>query len=151
MKGPLKTHGGKRYLAKRIVSLMPTHTHYVEPYAGGLAVLFGKSPEGISEVVNDLDGRFTNFWRFLKTKSFSPSFGARFKQSSSTRLNGVMPKCFWTLPTASRIARKWSSVRFGFLCLSAKHVRPLQRFQSFDAKPHALRHERASGLVAECD
>ena len=38
MKGPLKTHGGKRYLAERLVSLMPPHTHYVEPYAGGLAV-----------------------------------------------------------------------------------------------------------------
>jgi DNA adenine methylase len=66
MKGPLKTHGGKRYLAERIVELMPQHTHYVEPYAGGLAVMFAKSCEGISEVVNDLDGRFTSFWRALQ-------------------------------------------------------------------------------------
>ena len=40
MKGPLKTHGGKRYLAERLVALMPPHTHYVEPFAGGLSVLF---------------------------------------------------------------------------------------------------------------
>jgi DNA adenine methylase len=45
---------------------MPPHTHYVEPYAGGLAVLLAKSPDGISEVVNDLDGRFTNFWHVLQ-------------------------------------------------------------------------------------
>ena len=33
---PLKWHGGKHYLADRIIRLMPAHTHYVEPYAGGL-------------------------------------------------------------------------------------------------------------------
>lgn len=36
---PLKWHGGKHYLAARIVALMPPHTHYVEPFAGGLSVL----------------------------------------------------------------------------------------------------------------
>jgi DNA adenine methylase len=69
MKGPLKTHGGKRYLAERIIGLMPPHTHYVEPFAGGLAVLFAKSCEGVSEVVNDLDGRLTTFWQVLQDES----------------------------------------------------------------------------------
>ncbi len=73
MKGPLKTHGGKRYLAKRLIALMPPHTHFVEPYAGGLAVLLAKSPEGISEVVNDLDGRFTNFWKVLRGEALFAS------------------------------------------------------------------------------
>ena len=36
---PLKYHGGKTNLARRIVELMPPHLHYVEPFAGGLAVL----------------------------------------------------------------------------------------------------------------
>lgn len=31
---PLKWHGGKHYLAKRIIKLMPLHIHYVEPYFG---------------------------------------------------------------------------------------------------------------------
>ena len=65
MKGPLKTHGGKHYLAQKIIALMPAHTHFVEPYAGGLAVLLAKDPEGVSEVVNDLDGNITNFWQVL--------------------------------------------------------------------------------------
>src|SRR5262249_55750474 len=52
--GPLKWHGGKSYLAGRIVKMMPQHTQYVEPFAGGLAVLLAKEPEGVSEVVNDL-------------------------------------------------------------------------------------------------
>lgn len=72
---PLKWHGGKYYLASRIVSLMPPHVHYVEPFAGGLSVLLARDPDdsrlwlpphkGVSEVVNDLDGRLANFWGVL--------------------------------------------------------------------------------------
>lgn len=63
---PLKYHGGKGYLAKDIIALMPEHIHYVEPYAGGLAVLLAKDPEGVSEVVNDLNSELTHFWRVLQ-------------------------------------------------------------------------------------
>jgi DNA adenine methylase len=63
---PLKWHGGKHYLASRIIELMPLHTHYVEPYFGGGAVLLAKNPEGVSEVVNDLNRELTNFWRVLQ-------------------------------------------------------------------------------------
>jgi DNA adenine methylase len=66
MKSPIKWHGGKYYLARKIVERMPAHLHYVEPYAGSLAVLFEKEPEGVSEVVNDLDGELANFWRVLR-------------------------------------------------------------------------------------
>jgi len=63
---PLKWHGGKYYLAPKIVAMMPKHTHYVEPFAGGLSVLLAKDPENVSEVVNDLNGDLTNFWDALK-------------------------------------------------------------------------------------
>lgn len=63
---PLKWHGGKQYLADRIIAMMPKHIHYVEPYFGGGAVLFRKSCEGVSEVVNDLNGKLINFWKVLK-------------------------------------------------------------------------------------
>ena len=70
---PLKWHGGKHYLAADIIGLMPPHLHYVEPYAGGLAVLLAKDPEGISEVVNDLDTGLTNFFRVLqRPETFEP-------------------------------------------------------------------------------
>jgi DNA adenine methylase len=76
---PIKWHGGKNYLAKWIVSLMPPRCknpnaptpadrgwlHYVEPYAGGLAVLLAQDPAGISEVVNDLNRDLSNFWGIL--------------------------------------------------------------------------------------
>jgi hypothetical protein len=60
---PIKRHGGKHYLAKRIISLMPPHTHYVEPFFGAGGVLLQKNPEGVSEVINDIDGELICFWR----------------------------------------------------------------------------------------
>jgi DNA adenine methylase len=66
MNTPIRWHGGKHYLAKRIIALMPPHIHFVEPFAGGLSVLLAKNPEGVSEVVNDLQGRLVNFWRVLR-------------------------------------------------------------------------------------
>lgn len=86
MTGPLKWHGGKSYLAKKIIALMPPRCknpnapapddagwlHYVEPYFGGGAVLLENDPEGISEVVNDLNGELTNFWSILQnTETFA--------------------------------------------------------------------------------
>ena len=53
-------------MARRIVELMPPHIHYVEPFAGGLAVLLAKNPVGVSEVVNDLNGALCNFWKVLR-------------------------------------------------------------------------------------
>lgn len=64
---PLKWHGGKSHLAKKIVALMPPHLHYVEPFFGGGAVLLAKDPEGVSEVVNDINAGLTNFWRVLQS------------------------------------------------------------------------------------
>lgn len=76
---PLKWHGGKHDLATWIIGLMPPRCtnpnkpdpndagwlHYVEPYAGGLSVLLANDPEGISEVVNDLNEHLIDFWRTL--------------------------------------------------------------------------------------
>ncbi len=66
MDSPIKWHGGKHYFAKKFIALMPPHIHYVEPYAGSLAVLLERDPNGVSEVVNDLNGELTNFWRVLR-------------------------------------------------------------------------------------
>jgi DNA adenine methylase len=80
---PLKWHGGKSYVAQRVLELMPRHLHYVEPYFGGGQVLFARDPQdqrywwdgmtsdgrqakGVSEVINDLHGDLMNFYRVLK-------------------------------------------------------------------------------------
>lgn len=66
---PLKWHGGKFYLAPTIISLMPKHTHYVEPFFGGGSVLLQKPADGISEVVNDVHKELTTFWRVLQNET----------------------------------------------------------------------------------
>lgn len=91
---PLKWWGGKHYLAKEIIALMPRHLHYVEPYAGGLAVLLEKDPfdqskywgkkcyeQGVSEVVNDINRELTNFWRVLQQEG---SFAQFLRQIEAT-------------------------------------------------------------------
>ena len=79
---PLKWHGGKHYFAKRILELAPPrvqkpnapepddpgYCHYVEPFAGGLAVLLANDPEGISEVVTDANRELVNFWEVLSNE-----------------------------------------------------------------------------------
>jgi DNA adenine methylase len=62
MVGPLSYIGGKNRLATKIISLMPEHTTYVEPFAGGAQVLFHKQPSNV-EVLNDLDFDIVNFFR----------------------------------------------------------------------------------------
>lgn len=69
MTSSLKWHGGKHYLASRIIDLFPprsTYTHYVEGFFGGGSVLLTHNPEDISEVINDIDIDLTNFWTVLQ-------------------------------------------------------------------------------------
>src|ERR1022692_3331846 len=62
MVGPLAYIGGKNRLAAKIIALLPEHTTYVEPFAGGAQVFFHKRPSEV-EVLNDLDGEIVNLLR----------------------------------------------------------------------------------------
>lgn len=65
VKPPFAYHGGKAMLADWIVSLLPAHRVYVEPFAGSLAVLLAK-PRAQWEAVNDVDGDVVAFWQVLR-------------------------------------------------------------------------------------
>lgn len=62
-------YGGKQRLAAAIVAWLPPHTVYVEPYAGGAAVLFAKPTPQVSntnhyrEVLNDHNERLITVYR----------------------------------------------------------------------------------------
>lgn len=65
MKAVLKYPGAKNRLAPWILSFIPEHKVYLEPFAGSLAFLLNKKRSHI-ETVNDLDGEIVNFFRVLR-------------------------------------------------------------------------------------
>ena len=65
LRPPLKWHGGKYYLAKRIISLFPPHRIYLEPFGGAASVLLNKIPSDV-EAYNDLDLKLSRFFRILQ-------------------------------------------------------------------------------------
>lgn len=86
---PIRWFGGKHYLAKDIIPLMPQHHCYVEPFAGGGHVLTQKEPSRV-EVYNDLDGDLINFLMTLRNS----------KESLLEALE--------TLPSSRLLAKTWS-------------------------------------------
>ena len=66
LKTPISYYGGKQTLAPKIISLIPPHTLYAEPFVGGAAVFFGKQASNI-EVLNDTNGELINFYKVVQT------------------------------------------------------------------------------------
>jgi len=60
-------YGGKTRMAPKIATLLPAHDHYIEPFAGSLAVLLAKPPSRM-ETVNDIDNLLMTFWQVLRDK-----------------------------------------------------------------------------------
>ena len=68
MKSLLHYPGGKKRIAPWIISYMPPHHSYLEPFFGCGGVFFQKSPARI-ETINDLDGDVVNFFRVIQNPS----------------------------------------------------------------------------------
>lgn len=68
---PMTYFGGKTRLARRVAALLPRHEHYVECFAGSLAILLAKAPSRL-ETVSDLDGDLMAFWRTLRERPCRP-------------------------------------------------------------------------------
>ena len=64
-KSPIKWLGGKSLLANKIISVIPKHETYVEPFFGAGQVFFRK-PKSKFEVINDIHGELMNFFLMCK-------------------------------------------------------------------------------------
>ena len=67
MKTLITYYGGKQKLVSWISRYIPKHKCYIEPFAGGLALFFGRPKiKGTIEVINDINSMVTNFWKQLR-------------------------------------------------------------------------------------
>lgn len=66
-KTPISYYGGKQKLLSTILTKIPDHKLYCEPFLGGAAVFFGKEVSQV-EVINDTNKELMNFYRVCKEK-----------------------------------------------------------------------------------
>ena len=59
LNSPFRYPGGKFYARPLILRLLPIHSFYCEPFAGGASVFFAK-PKAVSTILNDLDTEVMN-------------------------------------------------------------------------------------------
>lgn len=62
LKTPITYYGGKQKMAAKILSIIPPHVTYCEPFFGGGAVFFQK-PKSQVEIINDINRFVVNFYR----------------------------------------------------------------------------------------
>ena len=67
LRTPISYYGGKQKLAKTVLSFLPEHTLYCDPFLGGAAIFFAKPPSKV-EVVNDTNKELINFYRVCKNR-----------------------------------------------------------------------------------
>jgi DNA adenine methylase len=101
---PVKWHGGKHYLARRIIQRFPVHRVYVEPFAGGLSVLLNNKPAPV-EVAGDLDVNLIGFYRVLRERTHE--FLRRVD-----KLNYAEETFKWALDSAAEADPLETAVRF---------------------------------------
>lgn len=65
IKPPFKYYGGKFYLCKWIISNMPPHETYAEPFGGAASVLLNK-PRCNREIYNDLNPDIANLMLYIR-------------------------------------------------------------------------------------
>jgi DNA adenine methylase len=65
---PFGSPGGKLWMASKIISLIPEHRVYVEPFAGAAAVFWTKEPSE-EEVLGDIDPEMIFAYRFIQKAS----------------------------------------------------------------------------------
>jgi DNA adenine methylase len=65
MRTPITYYGGKQSMVKLIIPMIPAHKIYCEPFFGGGAVFFSKTPSYL-EVINDTNNRLITFYEQMR-------------------------------------------------------------------------------------
>jgi len=74
MRPAFSYYGGKQRMIPNLLPLIPKHTVYVEPFAGGASLFYAKpwplvrNTHHYREVLNDIDERIINFYAMLRDR-----------------------------------------------------------------------------------
>lgn len=106
MRTPITYYGGKQRLANTIISMMPGHKLYCEPFFGGGAVFFRKPKAGI-EVINDHNDMLINF--YLAAQNSFPELQERIRNTLHSESMYYYAKDVWNgRCEASNIEKAWA-------------------------------------------
>jgi len=159
----LQYHGGKWKLAEWVISHLPQHRVYVEPFGGAASVLL-KKPRSYSEVYNDMDGEIVNLFRvvrdhgdaFLRSLELTPfardEFDTSFERSGEPveqARRTVMRSFMGFGSSMNRMTSAGDMMRTGFRAnCNRSGTTPAQQWRSYpDALPQLI--ERLRGVVVE--
>jgi DNA adenine methylase len=136
---PIKMFGGKRYVAEHVLRLMPRHVNYIEPFAGGLQVLFRRDPmderywwtdekgrlwRGVNEVVGDVHANLCNFYDVLRDLDVFPEFARRANLTPFDEATWKKAKALVDAGQGDRVTRAWAF----FVCCRLSLAGRMQSF-----------------------
>lgn len=84
MKSPIRRVGGKHYMVRHLLELMPPHKAYVEPFGGAGWLLFAKEPAHC-EVYNDIDDNLVNLFRVIRDDELGAELERRLRWTLYSR------------------------------------------------------------------
>lgn len=64
MRSIIKYYGGKHYIAKYLLEIIPKHNLYIEPFFGGGNMFFSKPPSKM-EIINDLSDNIFSLYKII--------------------------------------------------------------------------------------
>lgn len=116
---PITYYGGKSRMLRHILPIIPEHHIYCEPFAGGLAVFFGKKPSRV-EIVNDVNRFVTAFYK--QAQSNFDALQARIRETLHARSAYDDAMLIYKNPThfaftdLDRAWAFWVGTNMGFAC-----------------------------------
>lgn len=109
MKTPLSYYGGKQRLADTIVSMIPPHKIYIEPFFGGGAVFFTKKPSYL-EAINDINDNIVTFFRVCQNETQFQELNAKIQDTLFSEALFLQAKTIWNgYWPANDVERAWAT------------------------------------------
>ena len=106
-RAPFSRYGGKYYMLKTIIPLLPPHDVWVEAFAGAAWVTLAKPPSAV-EVINDLDEGVVNFYRVLRDPDQMRALEALLTLTPYSRAEYIDCRGTWSTQTDPvEKARRW--------------------------------------------